>query len=570
VQLFLGNTQVATTTTDSAGRYGFSSVAPGTGYRVRFVSPEGIVFAGARTNEDNGAANPGNAQVLNGEITGITVAPNTTVPNQSLPLDPAGVVYDSVRRVPVEAARVTIAGPSGFDAAIHLLGGAANATQRVGADGAYQFLLLPGAPSGTYSLSVTPPNGTYNPTQPSTIIPPCPGAFTPPARASTGVAFQVARVDGAPAQGTAQNCTTNTVSTVYFLSLNISPATSADIINNNIPIDPILKGAIQVVKTTPLVNVTRGQLVPYTILARNTLNGALTGITITDRVPAGFQYKDGSARVDNAPQEPVRNGRQLNWLNQTFTAQQEKRYDLVLVVGSGVKEGEHTNQAYALNAVVDTIVSDVAEATVRLVPDPDFDCTDIIGKVFNDANANGIQDEGEAGLPSVRLATARGLLVTTDQFGRYHITCPMIANEERGSNFILKLDERTLPTGYRITTSNPDTVRLTRGKFAKLNFGASLHRVVRVDVSAIAFNGNDVAESYREQVKKLSIILAERPSVLRIAYAAAGEDKDVIEKRMNALIRAIRDCWKEDGDRYRLTIEKETTRLESQAKGDVQ
>jgi large repetitive protein len=566
VQLWLGDTLINSTSTDANGRYGFSNVVPGTGYRIRFISPEGIVFGGARTNEANNAENPGKATLANGEITNITLAPGGTVPNQSLPLDPSGVVYDSVRRVPVEGARVTITGPAGFTPALHLLGGAANVTQIMGADGAYQYLLAPGAPAGVYTLSVTPPNGSYNPLQPSTIIPPCAGVLPV---GPTPDPFLVSLITGAPALGTAQNCVTNTASTAYYLSFNLTVGVSAAVINNNIPIDPVLKGAIQVIKTTPLVNVSRGQLVPYTVLARNTLQGTLTGITITDRVPAGFQYKDGSARLNGVAAEPLRQGRLLNWINQRFTAKEEKRFDLLLVVGSGVKEGEHTNEAYAVNEVVNTVVSDIATATVRLVPDPDFDCTDIIGKVFDDQNANGIQDENEPGLPGVRLATARGLLITTDQFGRYHITCPMIVNEERGSNFILKLDDRTLPTGYRITTMNPETVRLTRGKFAKLNFGASLHRIVRVDVSANAFNEREVATSYREQVKRLATILAERPSMLRIGYGRANESDDLVDARINALIKYIRECWKEDGDRYRLTIEKETMRFESQAKGDV-
>ncbi len=569
VQLWLGDTLINSTNTDSNGRYGFSNVVPGTGYRIRFISPEGIVFGGARTNENNSAENPGKARLADGEITDITLAPGGTVPNQSLPLDPAGVVYDSVRRVPVEGARVTIAGPTGFNPVLHLLGGLANVTQSVGADGFYQYLLAPSAPAGVYTLSVTPPNGSYNP-KPSTIIQPCAGVLDDGVLivGATPDPYLVSLIDGVPPLGTKEDCKTNTASTAYYLSFNLN-AVSADVLNNNIPIDPILKGAIQLIKTTPLVNVTRGQLVPYTVLARNTLQGTLTGITITDRVPAGFQYKDGSARLNGVAAEPVRQGRLLNWINQRFTAKEDKRYDLLLVVGSGVKEGEHTNEAYAVNEVVNTIVSDIATATVRLIPDPDFDCTDIIGKVFDDQNANGIQDENEPGLPGVRLATARGLLITTDQFGRYHITCPMIANEERGSNFILKLDDRTLPTGYRITTMNPETVRLTRGKFAKLNFGASLHRIVRVDVTAAAFSGNDVADGYREQAKRLATILSERPSVLRIGYGRKGESDDVVDARINALIKYLRECWKADGDRYRLTIEKEISRFESQAKGDV-
>ena len=67
-------------------------------------------------------------------------------------------------------------------------------------------------------------------------------------------------------------------------------------------------------------------------------------------------------------------------------------------------------------------------------------------------NRNGLQDEGERGIPGVRLATARGLLATTDQFGRFHITCAVTPHEGRGSNFVLKLDNRTLPTGFRVST----------------------------------------------------------------------------------------------------------------------
>ncbi len=58
----------------------------------------------------------------------------------------------------------------------------------------------------------------------------------------------------------------------------------------------------------------------------------------------------------------------------------------------------------------------------------------------------------------------------------------------------MKLDERTLPSGYRITTENPRSVRLTRGKMTKLNFGVAIHRVVRVEVSSdAAFEDNSTA-----------------------------------------------------------------------------
>ena len=100
---------------------------------------------------------------------------------------------------------------------------------------------------------------------------------------------------------------------------------------------------------------------------------------------------------------------------------------------------------------------------MRIVPDPTLDCTDVIGKVFDDVNRNGLQDGDEPGLPGVRLATARGLLATTDRFGRFHITCAVTPREGRGSNFVLKLDDRTLPSGYRVV----DAVAANQARHAR-------------------------------------------------------------------------------------------------------
>ena len=140
-----------------------------------------------------------------------------------------------------------------------------------------------------------------------------------------------------------------------------------------------------------------------------------------------------------------------------------------------------------MNALTGGVMSEEAAATVRLVPDPTFDCTDVTGKVFDDANLNGYQDQGEIGLPGVRLVTARGLAAKTDSYGRYHITCAITPNEARGSNFVLKLDDRTLPSGFRVSTRPVQVQRATRGKALKINFGASIHRVVGLDIADAVF-----------------------------------------------------------------------------------
>src|SRR5690606_18215728 len=60
----------------------------------------------------------------------------------------------------------------------------------------------------------------------------------------------------------------------------------------------------------------------------------------------------------------------------------------------------------------------------------------------------------ERGIPGVRIATVEGLLVETDQFGRFHLVGVDGGRWERGRNFIMKVDPATLPLGSQITTDN--------------------------------------------------------------------------------------------------------------------
>ncbi len=121
-------------------------------------------------------------------------------------------------------------------------------------------------------------------------------------------------------------------------------------------------------------------------------------------------------------------------------------------------------------------MGDPATATVRVVADPDFEQTTIIGKVFADFDEDGYQDEeeGEYGIPGVRLATVEGLLMETDAYGRYHIAGVDGGFFERGRNFIVKVDPSTLPDGATFTTENPRVKRITQGLMNRFDFGVGL------------------------------------------------------------------------------------------------
>jgi hypothetical protein len=182
----------------------------------------------------------------------------------------------------------------------------------------------------------------------------------------------------------------------------------------------------------------------------------------------------------------------------------------------------------------------------------------VLGKVFDDANRNGVQDPGERGLPGVRLVTARGLIATTDAYGRYHITCADTPNEARGSNFILKLDDRSLPSGYRLSTRQVQVQRATAGKALRLNYAASIHRVVSLDLADGVFEpgSTQMRPQWKPRIQLLIDELAKSPSTLRLSYIADIEDAKLVDRRLDAVKQEIAEAWKAL-DHYPLAIEPE-------------
>ncbi|GHE88911.1 SdrD B-like domain-containing protein [Thalassotalea profundi] len=550
-------TPIAVVKTDINGRYLFEGLSPGI-YEVRFIHEQNGAIYGYGVSDEPGV------DLSFGTIRNITLDVGEDIEDQNLPIDPSGVVYDSKTREPVAGATVRFEGPVGFDPERDLVGGLANVEQITGNDGVYQFLIFNSAPKGVYTLVVTEPNG-YLPGV-SKVLQVC--TNTVDILASPTPAL-VQRQDSPPPLSASvqdpENCGTTSADfsdgdegTQYYLSFNIDPLLpSGNVINNHIPVDPIDDEMLSVIKTTNVKNASRGDFVPYSIVVTNNQEFSLSQLNVIDQLPPGFKYVVGSATINGMKVEPLINDRQLIWSDLNFAANQQYEIDLITIIGAGVGEGEYVNQAWGGYQNSQLILTNIADATVRIVPDPLFDCSDVSGKVFNDLNANGYQDADESGLPAVRLATARGLLVTTDEHGRYHIACAGVPNEMRGSNFIIKIDERTLPSGFRVTTENPRVVRLTRGKMVKANFGATIHRVVRIQVNADAFEGDNLNDKSQQQLQTAMKAMRLQPSVLRLAYGQRDEDIDVIERRLELLRENSEKLWQECECKYELIFEQE-------------
>jgi large repetitive protein len=565
VGLYLNGALLRSVLTDVNGAYRFSSVSPTDGtanrYELRFTAPG----AGANTAK-LGKADSAFTNLLQ-RITDIAVSSGSNLQNLNLPIGPNGVVYNSATRAPVTGAILTMLHGSTLLPA-NCFDDPAQQGQITQTGGYYRFDLNfsdPGCSSGSsYLIVVTAPGSNYV-AGVSLAIPPTTGPSTAPYSVPACPRDALPAIPYCEAQASEfappASVAAGSTGTQYYLNLTLDGTAvpgSNQIYNNHIPLDPQLSGAFSITKTTPLVNVTRGQLVPYTITINNVIGASLQGQQVVDRYPAGFRYVPRSARVDGQPAEPTVNGLQLMW-NGLSSASSTHTIVLLLAVGAGVSEGEFVNRAQVVDSLTGKALSGEATATVRVVPDQTFDCTDVLGKVFNDVNRNGMQDNGEEGLPGVRVVTATGLAAKTDQYGRFHITCAVTPNEDRGSNFVLKLDDRTLPSGFRMSTDQVQIKRATRGKALKFDFGASIYRVVAIDLSDAVFErgATEIRIQWRPRINVLLEELRKAPSVLRLSYVADTEDPALVERRVQAVKQQLTEAWRTNKDSYVLTIEPE-------------
>jgi len=568
VGLYLNGALVQSVLTDVNGVYRFSNMPPTDGtanrYELRFTAP------GAGPNTAKlGKADSAFTNLLQ-RITNIAVPSGSNLQNLNLPIGPNGVVYNSMTRAPIAGVTLNMlrAGtlaplpPTCFD-------GPAQQGQITQAGGYYRFDLNFSDPAcsggGSYLLQVTAAAASYVAGE-SLLIPATSDASTAPYSVPTCPQDALQAIPYCEAQASdfapAPSVPARTAGTKYYLNLTLDGAAvpgSNQIYNNHIPLDPQLAGAFSITKTTPSLNVTRGQLVPYTITINNVIGASLQGEQVVDFYPAGFRYIRGSARLDGQPAEPTVTARELVWNGLNFGSSDHRTIILLLAVGASVGEGEFVNRAQVIDGLTGKPQSGEASARVRVVPDQTFDCTDVYGKVFNDVNRNGVQDNGEEGLPGVRVVTARGLEAMTDAYGRFHITCAITPNEDRGSNFVLKLDDRTLPSGFRMSTDQMQIKRATRGKALKFDFGASIYRVVAIDLSDAAFEpgSTEIRVQWRPRLNILLDVLRKAPAVLRLSYVADSEDAALVEQRVQAVKQQVTEAWGGGKDSYVLTIEPE-------------
>ncbi|MDI6786865.1 MAG: SdrD B-like domain-containing protein, partial [Planctomycetota bacterium] len=223
--------------------------------------------------------------------------------------------------------------------------------------------------------------------------------------------------------------------------------------------------------------VSYGDVVTYEVVIQNNNLFSVTNVSLVDIIPAGFKYVEDSGVIVSGTQTTkvtpasLSSGTTKRFDPITLTARSSITYRYQLVVSAGVVFGDYTNIARAENisGTTRTILSHNVKVKVLVVPDALFDYATVIGKVFNDVNGNGIQDEGEIGIAGVKITTEDGIVIITDRDGKYHLA------GIRPATRLLKVDPASLPLNTRFTTQDSVVVRFTAGgRLEKVNFGVRL------------------------------------------------------------------------------------------------
>ncbi len=383
---------------------------------------------------------------------------------------PSGIVYNSVTNQPIQGAAVTLYDATTKQvAAVQSCNSAGTCCDMSGncctsgvctsgnppgnplttlSDGFYGFL----APAGQYYINVAAPGYTY-PSVQSTV----PSGRSVSA-GSKGQTFTVG-------------------SQVFELDQPMDG-------NNTL---------LHITKTANKSEAHVGDIVMYTVNIQNLSSvNAVNNAYLSDKIPPGFKYIKDRVILNGSPISEPAGQRPVVFNVGTVPAATTVVLQYQLVIGSGVTMGTYQNTATA-QYIGGIIISNPAEASVKIIPDTLFDMGTVIGKVFYDWNENGIQDAPyydsvshettvEGPVPNVQIVMEDGTVITTDRNGQYNIPGLLPGRH------LFRLDERTLPPGAYLTTDKAVIMDVTAGSIAKVNFGVNIDRNKVSGRDAVYFN----------------------------------------------------------------------------------
>ncbi|HKQ57734.1 MAG TPA: Calx-beta domain-containing protein [Candidatus Eisenbacteria bacterium] len=229
-----------------------------------------------------------------------------------------------------------------------------------------------------------------------------------------------------------------------------------------------------------------GRPVRYTLAVRNLTKLPVTTLEIRHALPERFGYLNGSAARDGRAISDPQGGRVQRFAIDTLAAFVDGNGDGVpgpgepgymtigwtLAPGASATPGAYRNTAVAVavGACSSCVISNQAEASVRVEEDGVFAHGTVLGRVFEDKDRDGRMDANETGVRGAVIALDDGTRVTTDAEGQFHL--PDLDAGPR----LIKLDVASLGIPATATTDVAQVMNVSPGLMATARFGVSFSR----------------------------------------------------------------------------------------------
>ncbi len=236
---------------------------------------------------------------------------------------------------------------------------------------------------------------------------------------------------------------------------------------------------VKLTKSADRASAAPGDTVIYRLSVRNSSDVALNQTVISDVLPLGFKFLPESLRAEQekqtVPIQLIQNGQTVtltsntplgvgNTLNIAYAAQ----------LTTDAIRGTGKNYATIISHRVDNsseVKDGPAIHTVRLSAGLLSNCGTIIGRVFEDRNFDGEQQDGEPGLPNAVVYLEDGNRVTTDPNGLFSVKCALPGYHTGVLDPLSVPGYQTAPNRRFIERNSASRlVRLAPGSMARMNF----------------------------------------------------------------------------------------------------
>jgi len=214
-------------------------------------------------------------------------------------------------------------------------------------------------------------------------------------------------------------------------------------------------------------------VITYTIRIKNIGYGRINKIKIIDKCPYNFKYIKGTSELNSYRFNDPCGENPYTWEVGDLQINEEKILTYQVIIGIDAKVGKQKNYAQIIcftekgKKIITSIYAPiiVKEGIFR-------NYGIIIGKVYDDLNADGLQQKTEHGIGNVNIIMENGISVVTDYVGRYSIT-----GVKSGSH-LLMINPNTLPKGYLPSSYAPKLITLSPGGITKLDFALQSDKAI--------------------------------------------------------------------------------------------